>query len=61
MFVSSQAKQRVQFVKATADASFLWLQLKDVVLGCPEVYLLCMLHATKTAFQQDHTYSQDSL
>ena len=27
-----------QFVKAADDASYLWLKLKDVVLGCPKVY-----------------------
>ena len=26
-------------MKAADDASYLWLKLKDVVLGCPEVYL----------------------
>ena len=39
MFVSSRVSNHVQFVKAADDASYLWLKLKDVVLGCPEVYL----------------------
>ena len=38
-------------LKAAAGASYLWLKLKDVVLGCPEVYFLCMLRAAETKLQ----------
>ena len=54
VFVSSRLKQRVEFVEAAADASYLWLKLKDVVLGCPEVYL-CV------CYMQDQTYSHHSV
>ena len=39
VFVSDRINKHVQFVKAADDASYFWLKLKDVVLGCPEVYL----------------------
>ena len=38
VFVSSRVHKHIQFVKAADDASYLWLKLKAVVLGCPEVY-----------------------
>ncbi len=42
-FVSCHIKHPVEFVEAAADASYLWLKLKDVVLGCPEVYFCVSL------------------
>ena len=54
MFVCSRVKQRVEFVKAAADASYLWLKLKDVVLGCPEVYLcVCYMPQNRVSTRSD--------
>ena len=50
VFVSCRVKQRVEFVKVVADASYLWLKLKDVVLGCPEVYFCVCYMLQKQSF-----------
>ena len=52
MFVSRRFKQNVQFVKAADDASYLWLKLKDVVLGCPEVYFCVCYMPQKSEFRK---------
>ena len=46
---------RVDLVEAADDASYLWLKLKDVVLGRPEVYF-CVCYMPKMGFQEGHTY-----
>ena len=55
---SAPFSEALVFVKAATDASYLWLKLKDVVLGCPEVYLYVPSHVAKTEFEQDQTYSR---
>ena len=50
VFVSSRLNSHVQFVKAADDASYLWLKLRDVVLGCPEVYLCVCYMPQKQKF-----------
>ncbi len=50
MFVSSRISKCVSFVKAADDASYLWLKLKDVVLGCPEVYFCVCYMPQKPKF-----------
>ncbi|KAL3136220.1 hypothetical protein ABBQ32_007234 [Trebouxia sp. C0010 RCD-2024] len=50
VFVSSRVNKHVQFVKAADDASYLWLKLKDVMLGCPEVYLAVCYMPQKKVF-----------
>jgi len=52
VFVSSRVKQRVEFVKAAADAIYFWLKLKDVVLGCPEVYFCVCYMLQKPSFNK---------
>ena len=50
VFVSSCVHKHIQFVKAADDASYLWLKLKDVVLGCPEVYFAVCYMPQKKGF-----------
>ena len=42
VFVSDCVSDRVEFMEAADDASYLWLKLKDIVLGCPEVFVTCL-------------------
>ena len=48
--VSNHVSSHVQFVKAADDASYLYLKLKDVVLGCPEVCLYVCYMPQKQKF-----------
>ncbi len=61
MFVSRHVKQGVDSFKAAADASYLWLKLKDVVLACPEVHLSVCYMPQKQTFKQTQTYSHQSI
>ena len=38
VYVSDRLQTHVEFVKYAEDGSYLWLKLKRVVQGCPEVY-----------------------
>jgi len=56
VFVSGHVKQCVELFRVAADASYLWLNLKDVVHGCPEVRLsVCYLPQTHSANKITHT------
>ena len=52
VFVSSRLKQNLQFVKAVDDTSYLWLKLKDVVLGCPELSFCVCYMPQKSDFRK---------
>jgi len=52
VFVSDRVSDRVECVEAADDASYLWLKLKDVVLGCPEVYFCVCYMPQKREFKK---------
>ncbi len=49
---TQQLLSELHIVKAAADASYLWLKLKDVVLGCPEVYFCVCYMPQKPNFNK---------
>ena len=61
VFVSSRVNKHIQFVKAADDASYLWLKLKDVVLGCPEVYLAVCYMPQKRDFMNHQKITPTTL
>ena len=55
--MSDRLQDRVEFVKSAEDASYLWLKLKHVVHGCPEVYFCaCYMPIKQSVFAQSGPY-----
>ena len=55
--MSDRLSGHVDFVKTVEDASYIWLKLKHVVRGCPEVsFCACYMPVKQSRFAQSGSY-----